>query len=179
MQQDWTDLPVRWTKENSLHITLVFIGYASQEQMLEICRITKEAGKKHQSFEIKLNKILYGPPARHASQVAGVAGGPVHTPRMIWVEGEKSLALAKLKDDLENSLLQSNSSVFKREVRAFSPHITLARIRQWDWQKLEEQPKIEQDIDLVFPVQSIEVMESRLLRSGAEYIALESVALGE
>ena len=98
---------------------------------------------------------------------------------MIWVEGEKSLALAKLKDDLENSLLQSNSSVFKREVRAFSPHITLARIRQWDWQKLEEQPKIEQDIDLVFPVQSIEVMESRLLRSGAEYIALESVALGE
>lgn len=163
-QQNWTDLPVHWTKEPSLHITLVFIGSVTDDQMLEICQLARQIGTKHQGFEIKFKQICLGPPNR--------------LPRMIWAEGEKNLALAKLKDDLENSLINLAKSGFnKKEARAFSPHITLARIRQGEWRRLSPQPSIAKEIDLAFPVESIEVMESQLLRSGAEYTVLESVPL--
>jgi len=165
-QREWADLPVRWTKENNLHITLVFIGYVNDEEVLEVCQLTKEATQKYQPFEIKLKRIYLGPPNRPA--------------RMIWLEGERSSTLGQLKSDLENTLLDSTGSGYNRlENRAFQPHITLARIRQPEWRQLSFKPKIDKEISLVFPVVSIEVMESHLSRGGSDYAVLESVELGE
>lgn len=165
-QKEWADLPARWTKENSLHITLVFIGYVSNEEMVGICQLARQAGKRQEPFEIKLERICFGPPDK--------------TPRMIWVQGEKNSALAKLKDNLENALLAlSQNSYSRRETRAFRPHITLARIRQGEWSLLPSKPKIEKEISLSFPVESIEIMESHLLRDGAQYTILESVSLND
>jgi 2'-5' RNA ligase len=164
-QREWADLPVRWTKESNLHITLVFIGYIDDEEMLEICRLTKEIVQKHQSFEINLKRICLGPPHRPA--------------RMIWLEGEVNPALAQLRDDLEEVLFDSTRSGFsKRENRAFRPHITLARIRLPEWRHLTTKPEIDKEVSLVFPVETVEVMESHLSRGGAEYAVLESIKLG-
>ena len=48
-------------------------------------------------------------------------------------------------------------------ISGFIPHITLARILEMEFRKfdLDERPEINEDIDLVFTVESIEVMESR------------------
>lgn len=165
-QLNWADLPVRWTKENSLHITLVFIGYVGHEEMLRICQIVKQVASQYQPFEIRLKRICLGPPDK--------------TPRMFWVEGEKNLALAKLRNDLENGLIETAGSGYAcRESRAFRPHITLARIRQREWRCLPTKPQIEKEVSLSFPVESIEVMESQLKRPGAEYTILESAPLGD
>ena len=32
----WPELPVRWTKKENIHITLVFLGYLSEEELLFI-----------------------------------------------------------------------------------------------------------------------------------------------
>jgi len=165
IQRKWIDLPVRWTKRASLHLTLVFLGYVSDQELYQICDITKKVAKSHQSFFINFKKILFGPPGR--------------SPRMIWVEGEKNAELAKLKQDLESALSFEESIGFKPEERAFSPHINLARIRMEEWQAIKKVPKIEEEISLNFAVNSIEVMESQLLRSGAEYAILESAELGK
>jgi 2'-5' RNA ligase len=158
------DLPVYWTKEANLHITLIFIGYVDNEEMLEICRVTKEVVQNHQSFEIILRQICLGPFNR--------------PPRMIWAEGEKSSQLAQLKNDLEEKLFDSVNSGFNhRGNRVFQPHITLARIRQEEWRSLSDKPKIEKEVSLVFPVETVEVMESHLSRGGVEYAVLESVEL--
>lgn len=165
-QRQWADWPVRWTKEPSLHITLVFIGYVTNEEMLEICQLARQVTKKNQPFEIKLKRICLGPPGRPA--------------RMIWIEGEENPALAQLKNNLEETLRTSAKSGFNhRENRPFRVHITLARIRQEEWRRLPNKPKIDQEVSLFFSVESIEVMESRLLRDGAEYAVLESVELGD
>ena len=76
-------------------------------------------------------------------------------PRMIWVTGPK---IAQLN---------------------VSPHITLARIRTWEWRKIEpeERPDIAENLDLSFEVTSFEVMESRLKKGGPEYTILESFEL--
>jgi 2'-5' RNA ligase len=101
-QQEFANLPLRLIKKTNLHITLLFIGYVDNEELLSICQFTREVAKKHEPFEVRMERICPGPPGRR--------------PRMIWVECEKSEALTKLKNDLG----EENHSVFH-------PHITLAR----------------------------------------------------
>ena len=165
-QKKLPELPVKWTKLNNIHITLAFIGSVRDEELLDICKITKKVVSRHASFFVNLNKICYGPPKKMP-------------PRMIWAEGEKSQEVAALKADLEKSLLSSGNVSFSPENRAFSPHVTLGRIRQWEWRKIEpeERPEIDEEIKLSFSVDSIEVMESQLKRGGAEYTVLESAPL--
>lgn len=165
-QAQWADLPVRWAKENNLHLTLIFIGYVADEEMVEICRLARQVGQKEQSFEIRFNKICLGPPGKPA--------------RLIWLEGEANPALAKLKNNLEKMLFQSDKSGFNHlEKRLYRPHITLARIKHREWRQMALAPNLERQVDYSFAVNSIEVMESHLSRQGAEYIVLESVEFKE
>jgi len=82
--------------------------------------------------------------------------GPFNkSPKMIWAIGEKIKELN------------------------LSPHITLGRIRKWEWQRIEpeERSEVDEEIDLSFSVDSIEVMESVLKKGGPEYTILESYNL--
>jgi len=158
---------IRWTKKDGLHITLIFLGYLSNEELAETCQTLKEVAQKYQPFTISLKKVAYGPPKKMP-------------PRMVWVLGEKSKTAKLLKEDLEKSLLDSGVH-FSLEEREFTPHITLGRIKTWLWRRIEpeEQPEISKDITLGFEVNSIEVMESCLKRGGAEYTILDSALLAE
>lgn len=164
-QRKWAELSVRWTPKVNLHITLVFIGYVGDDEMYEICNMVKEVAKRYDSFAINLERIILGPPDKF--------------PRMFWVEGERSEELAKLKNDLEDSLLKSDNSGYrKKEARAYRPHITLGRIKTGQWRKLSPQPEIDEKFEFSFPVETIEVMQSNLKRTGPEYSVLESLNLG-
>lgn len=141
-QKKWLELPCRWTKKENLHITLEFLGYLTDEALIELYERTKETVSEKKAFNICLNKICYGPPKKIP-------------PRMVWVTGEK--------------------------IKEFNiiPHITLGRIKTWQFKQIEpeERPEINEDINLTFEVKSIEIMESRLKRNGPEYAVLESVPL--
>ena len=164
-QRKWAEFPVRWTPKVNLHITLVFIGYVGDDEMYEIINIVKETAKQHNPLNIDLKKIILGPPDTPA--------------RMFWVEGEKNEELAKLKNDLEDSLLKSGDSGFrKKEMRDYRPHITLGRIKQEQWRRLDSKPEVDEKFEHSFPVETIEVMQSNLKRTGAEYTVLESMELG-
>ena len=174
-QSKWPELPIRWTKKENLHITLVFLGYLNDDELLEICKITKEVASRNQSFSINLNKICYGPPKKMP-------------PRMVWVESaapEKSEEFGKLQIDLEKSLMipeEAHPTLSQKERgRAFSPHITLGRIKTWEFRQIEpeERPEVNEEINLSFELNSIEVMESELKRGGSEYTILESILLTE
>lgn len=83
-------------------------------------------------------------------------GPPKKTPpRMIWVTGEKV------------------------EELGLTIHITLGRIKMWEFRRIEpeERPNISQEISLDFEVNSLEVMESQLKKSGPDYTVLESCPL--
>ena len=156
-QKNWTELPAKWTKQENIHITLVFLGYVSDEEIPDICKIVEGIISKYNPFDISLNKICYGPIGKKP-------------PRMVWALGKENKELSSLKKDLDQELGVS-------ENRGFNSHITLARIRKWDWQKIEpeERPEINQDINLSFPVNSIEIMESKLKKGGPDYQELSSL----
>jgi len=167
--EKWSVLPAKWTPRDNLHITLEFLGNLTDEEIGEVCVAVKNVAERHGSFSLNLNKIIYGPPLRPGSGQAKKI-----PPRMIWAEGDKSKELSELRGDLENSLLERVR--FVPENRVFAPHITLARINAWIWKgiELEERPEINELLDLMFTVESIEVMESELHRGGPEYTILES-----
>jgi 2'-5' RNA ligase len=164
-QENWPNLPARWTKKENLHVTLVFLGYANSEELPEICQTVRETALRHDSFDLSLKKIVYGPPKKNPA-------------RMVWAEGEKSKELGKLHGDLENSLC-NRLNVIKDKGLPYSPHVTLARITAWEMQRMdpEERPEVNEEINFNFPVESIEIMESFLKKKGPDYVVLESCPL--
>jgi 2'-5' RNA ligase len=184
-QEKFPELPCRWTKKENLHITLVFLGSAKDEEIVEICKIVKEVAERHNSFPINFKKICYGPPGKTPYSKTKSLTGRLdkienRPPRMVWIEGEKSKELGALQRDLENALFSGSvKNLGKPEAREYAPHLTLGRIKEWEFRKIEpeERPEVNNDISLSFEVNSIEVMESELKRVGPEYAVLESAPL--
>lgn len=164
-REKWLDLPFKWTKKESLHLTLLFIGALNDNQLKETVSSAEEASLRHSPFIIHFEKICFGPDKKFP-------------PRFIWVVGEKSQELANLQGDLEESIYKNPAYKYKdKKVQPYKPHITLARIKQWEFRRLEEIPSIEESISLDFEVFSFDLMESYLKRGGAEYEVLESFQL--
>jgi 2'-5' RNA ligase len=162
----WPELPAKWTKPENIHITLAFIGYLNEEGILEIQNTVNKVAKNYKPFLINLTKISYGPPK-------------TTPPRMVWAIAEKSEEYISLCDSLKKALLALPKISFKPENRETVPHITLARIKEWEWRRIEpeERPEIEESINSSFQVNSIDLMESVLKREGPAYTILKSFNL--
>lgn len=168
-RERWPSLPARWTKPENIHVTLVFLGNANDQETVEVCKTTESIAKKLESFNLFFNRICFGPPGKIP-------------PRMIWAMGKESEELGKLRKNIENAIYESDKKNFKNENGyGFLPHITLARLNQFEMRKMdqEEIPEVCEDIALDFLVESIEVMESELKKGGPIYIVLESARLGK
>jgi len=161
----YPNLPARWVKKENIHITLSFLGNLDDNQLLETIGTVKEVAARHNPIFIKLNKICYGPPKKFP-------------PRMVWVEGEENDALSRLHTGLEDAFFKLPSYQYKiKEDRPFSLHITLARIKSFEFRKLTEKIEVNEDLDLNFEVDTIQVIESQLKKTGPEYSLLESISL--
>ncbi|MBI2644000.1 MAG: RNA 2',3'-cyclic phosphodiesterase [Candidatus Wildermuthbacteria bacterium] len=164
-QEKWQEMPARWTTPENLHVTLAFLGSTSDKELEEVYRIAKETAARSKQFSLTFEKIIYGPQQE--------------TPRMIWAVGDKTPELLALQNNLEKTLSNSPILHYQPEKREFNLHITLARLREWEFQRIEpeERSEVNENISVSFPVRSIEAMESKLKRSGAEYAILQSFPL--
>jgi RNA 2',3'-cyclic 3'-phosphodiesterase len=97
--------PVNWSPLENLHITTKFIGAWPEERLEELT---------HALAGIK-------PPATFPVTIAGL----VRKPRMLFAEVHAGPELATLARQVEESLEPLGVA---REQRAYTPHITLARI---------------------------------------------------
>lgn len=167
-QNKWSDIPANWTRKDNLHITLLFLGYLTDQELLDVISDTERIIADQETFQINLNKIIFGPLKKMP-------------PRMIWATGDKSKEFTKLQRDLENNLYSEPlPGTEKREKgNYFTPHITLARLKNWEFKEIEvdEMPEVNEDINLSFTAESIEIMESELKKGGPNYIFLESFNL--
>jgi 2'-5' RNA ligase len=101
---------VRWTKPESLHITLRFIG--------------EQPESKISGIEAALSRIS-APSMRISFRDCGFFPAP-RSARVFWVGIEAGPALAKLAGDIEEALVTLG---IEKEKRAFNPHLTLARTK--------------------------------------------------
>lgn len=150
---------IRFLDRKNWHITITFLGYQDDEILNSIIKSMQLTCKNFESQEIKLTDISYGPQKG--------------MPRMIWLNGDKEISrkMETLKKDLENNLINNNVR-FQQEHRLMSMHIALARFPAISAKEL---PDIAKNISLNFQTESIDLMESYLSRSGANYELLQKI----
>ncbi len=101
----------RWVPGNQLHLTLRFIGEAD-EALFQAIK-TGLTGVRGASFSLALKGVGHFPPGKH--------------PRVLWVGMEESGPLLELQREVELALIGVG---IEPEERRFSPHITLARLKE-------------------------------------------------
>jgi 2'-5' RNA ligase len=159
------EFPVKWVDPYSTHLTLKFLGNVNADMTSPITEAMKEAaGVSPLQLEIKGLGVF--PNLRRVQVIwVGISG-----------EVEKLLQLQK---GIESSLAGLG---FAPEARAFTPHLTLGRVRERA--SADEQQKLGEliagtkfETALAFKVNAINLMRSQLTREGAIYSRISSVAL--
>ncbi|TET26812.1 MAG: RNA 2',3'-cyclic phosphodiesterase [Dehalococcoidia bacterium] len=163
------ELPsVKWVNPSAIHLTLKFLGNIATSRVEEITTAIQAASKGIAPFHLEVGGLGAFPNLRRAQVVWVGIGGEV--------EG-----LGKLQQRIESRLVPLG---FAAESRSFTPHLTLARLRQQA--SKDEQQRLGQLIagtkfDKVYTIKvaSIKLMKSQLTREGAIYSRLSSVELKE
>ncbi len=159
---------VRLADPASLHLTLVFLGELEDDQLSAVIDTALNAARASRPFSLSLGEL-------------GTFGSR-RAPRVIWtgVTGEIAPLLA-----LQQRLAAGLEALgFPREERPFSPHLTLARLKQplapdiaGQLDALQQAP-IPHGERATFTVDEIAVMKSELARTGARYTQLRACPLG-
>lgn len=103
---------VKWVEPENIHLTLKFLGEIKDEQLAEVCDITKQVAETHKNFTLDVES-------------AGSFGG--RSAKVIWVGISKGAEeLLALQKDLENQVSQLG---YPPEEREFSAHLTVCRVK--------------------------------------------------
>ncbi len=157
---------VKWVAPEGMHLTLKFLGNISPQKVAEIAKTMEAASRGFAAFRLTLGGVGAFPNLRR--------------PRVLWVgvEGEldKLLALQQVID------IGLESLGFVPEARPFTPHLTLARLREGaspaslrEFGDLVTRKPMRSGYEVV--VNSINLMKSLLFPSGAVYSCLTKVEL--
>lgn len=145
------DTSVRLIPENSLHLTLKFLGEVPERRTLSIAEAVAEAARS-----------LSGPVILRTQQIQLI------TPYVIALGiDDLTGGLSTLQSRIENSLEQLG---FPREERPFRPHITIARSR--GRKRISLRGALQPIRQFEFAVASLSLMRSELHAAGAVYTSL-------
>lgn len=107
-------LDVRWTRVENMHLTVIFMGNISTDQLEGIGKAVTQVCQRYGPYNIFLEGM-------------GVFGGR-RNPRVVWIGLEGDLErMSIFRDDLQKQLVPFG---IKEEKRPFKPHLTLGRFRK-------------------------------------------------
>ncbi len=106
---------VKWVEEENLHVTLIFLGDVDERDVTDVCRAVGRVCAEVPAFPISVEGVGCFPNPRR--------------PRTLWAGvGAGAQELVALHDALEAALVELG--VYRREERAYTPHLTLGRVKQ-------------------------------------------------
>lgn len=150
---------IRWVRPEGVHLTLKFLGNVAEDQVTDIVAAMSTAVTGVSPFVV---------------HVHGLGAFPnLSAPRVLWVSIRGNLEpLMRVYARLEEELAPKG---FCRQHRAFSPHLTLGRLKNrlpaQELQRLNQAMNMAKD-DLKpseFPILTLSLLESRLTPNGALY----------
>lgn len=159
---------IKWTKPNTWHLTVKFLGETKKDRLEDIKRICKKIIPRYCPFHITLKDISAFPNLR--------------MPRVIFIDTQIPEVLNKIYDELENEFSHMG---FKRDDRKFHPHLTLARIKdikpflKEHEKTMEKIKELGKDISLNLKVEEIILYQSILSGKGPTYIKIETFRLND
>jgi 2'-5' RNA ligase len=152
-----------WPRPEGVHLTLKFLGEAAESLLPAISNALHKSVEGIKPFRLEIAGTGAFPNARNA--------------RVVWIglAGELD-TLGLLQAAVENEMVRIG---MERENRAFTPHLTLARIK-YIRSRESLLSALEQVKDIRLPgfeVRAVSLMKSELKRSGAEYTEIARVEL--
>ena len=154
----WESLPVKWTREANLHLTLEFLGFVEEGSLVDICEKVRKAAAKNAIFDIEFDQIEIFPSEEE--------------PRGIVLIGQANEELRNLVNDIEEKLGMATAPK-----KTFRPHVTLGRIRKHLWKELEEKPQISEKFSMHLEAEAVDIMASNFGDGQNEYALIESCPL--
>lgn len=154
----WPKEAVLQTAEENLHVTLMFLGFVQEEDIPEMCATVGGACEEHQAFELSFTGMELQDSAEN--------------PKMIWLSGEASEELKKLRESLEKAF-----STFVVEKKIYRPHVTLAKIKKSKWLTLEKKPILKEKLFLIESIDTIAVFESLTIDGKRRYEQIDTFHL--
>ncbi len=158
---------LRFTRPEGIHLTLKFLGEVEPALFERIVAAMHEAAATAQPLELVASGLGVFPSLRSA--------------RVVWVGVEGDVeSLQALQRDLDQRLHRLG---FPRERSAFTPHLTVARVR--DGLSPADRAALAQVLERLrppeparFPVDELVLFESFLKRGGARYEGRARARLG-
>ncbi|HEX9897454.1 MAG TPA: RNA 2',3'-cyclic phosphodiesterase [Dehalococcoidales bacterium] len=152
---------VRWVDPPAIHLTLKFLGDVSSDRIDEINMAIDEATQGLSPFRLELQEVGAFPNLNRV--------------QVVWVGMKGELdKLAYLQKQIEANTEQLG---FPREERAFTPHLTLGRVRNYT--SPDDRKKLGLILSQtafassqIITVESVNLMKSQLTGTGAIYTRL-------
>ncbi len=155
----------RFSKTESIHLTLQFLGNIEEDQIVRIAQVLEQAGSGVAPFDLEVGRLGVFPHLTH--------------PRVVWIGVEPVDGLMKLQSKIQQGLEPLG---FPKENRDFHPHLTLLRLKS-----RKNLRRLAQYIETegpglragVIQAEQIHLYQSILKPQGAEYRQLLTFGLGD
>ena len=156
---------VRPVRSENAHLTLKFLGEVGVDRIEDVLSAMRLAAARSTPFRLRTGNLGAFPNA--------------DAPRVLWLGVDGDLAaLRNLRDDLEDAFAAAG---FPRDRRAFSPHVTAARVRARpsaaDAKRLISAAAV-RPTPVEFAVNRLSLMRSDARPGGAVYARLGVVEVG-
>ncbi|MEK7494614.1 MAG: RNA 2',3'-cyclic phosphodiesterase [Patescibacteria group bacterium] len=155
---EWPKEAIIPTREENLHITLMFLGYVYEDQIPEVTEKLIEATEGVPFFELHFTKMELLDSEEN--------------PKMIWLTGEPSEELKNLHERIEKAF-----SSFVTERKAYRPHITLAKTKKPKWLALPKKPILKDSLSLMESIDSVVLFESLDIEGKRHYEPIDTFPL--
>jgi 2'-5' RNA ligase len=156
---------VKWVQAEQIHITLRFLGYILADEVPDVVEGLSRSARETEPFVLRGSALGCFPSVRRA--------------RVLWVGVEDQ---AQRCGELHRSVQEETRSIGEPpEERAFTAHLTLARIRHLEKSEvtvLEEVVNRAVKISGDWKVSEVLLMRSHLSSGGAQYEVLHRGPLG-
>ena len=157
---------VRPVRAENAHLTLKFLGEVGVDRIDDVLSAMRLAAARAAPFRLRTGNLGAFPNA--------------DAPRVLWLGVDGDLAaLRNLRDDLEDAFAAIG---FPRDRRAFSPHVTAARIRARpspaDAKRLTSAAAAVRPTPVEFAVNRLSLMRSDARPGGSVYARLGVVGFG-
>ncbi|HYX07406.1 MAG TPA: RNA 2',3'-cyclic phosphodiesterase [Bacteroidales bacterium] len=107
------NVSVKWVPFQNYHLTFTFIGQTNEEQLKALEGLLKQTADQLNPFTVDFKRL-------------GTFGRPGN-PKVLWIGGELSDPVGKVKNELDESL---RTLGFNLDGKPFRVHLTLGRIKR-------------------------------------------------
>lgn len=151
------DAAASWSRPENIHLTMKFFGNVDPAKVPVISAAAARVVKEFSPIQLQVGKTgVFPRPSR---------------PQVLWIGvDDPSGTLLKLQQQLENEFAREG---FPKEDRAFSPHLTIARIRQPHAAARLGQTHLEMNFSAVeVTLNELILFRSELSSKGSKYTAI-------